>query len=194
MAGYKPKGVCMSSTRLYETVFVLHAELSEEDVAVNTQNIVSLLEGRGAEIIRTERGGKRRLAYPIHKQRYGYYNLIHFRAGSEALVELERLYRLSDRVIRYLTLHVDKEEQLTSLTHMGDDDGRDDERDDRRRGGRRGDSYRHRAGDRERELLADEDEDESDDDDDALGRPRSVSEAEASETASAHGQVHREGR
>jgi len=186
----------MSSTRLYETVFVLHAELSEEDVAVNTQNIVSLLEGRGAEIIRTERGGKRRLAYPIQKQRYGYYNLIHFRAGSEALVELERLYRLSDRVIRYLTLHVDKEEQLTSLTHMGDDDGRDDDRDDRRRGGRRGDSYRHRAGDRERTLLADEDEDEdeSDDDDDALDRPRSVTETEASETTSAHGQAHREGR
>jgi small subunit ribosomal protein S6 len=135
----------MSITRIYETVIVLHPELTEEDVETTTQHVVSMLTGRGCEIIRTERGGKRRLAYPIQKQRYGYYNMIHFRAGSEVLAELERLYRLNERVLRYLTVHVEKEEQLTSLTRMGDDEGRDDDRDERRRGGRRGESFRSRA-------------------------------------------------
>ena len=132
----------MSEQRIYETVYVLNPEMSEEEVEANVQNTVSLLETHGASIIRTERGGKRRLAYPIEKQRYGYYNLIHYHGGANtALSELERMFRLSDRVLRYLTVRFDKEDHLTSLTRMGDDDGRDDDRDDRRRGdrGRRGD-------------------------------------------------------
>jgi small subunit ribosomal protein S6 len=131
----------MSDQRIYETVYVLHPEMSDEDVETNVQNTVSLLENHGASIIRTERGGKRRLAYPIEKQRYGYYNLIHYHGTNMALSEMERMFRLSDRVLRYLTVRFDKEEHLTSLTRMGDDDGRDDDRDARRRGdrGRRGD-------------------------------------------------------
>ena len=65
---------------LYETVFVLNPELTEEDVEANVQSTVQLLENKGAEIIRIDRGGKRRLAYVMRKQRYGYYTLIHFRA------------------------------------------------------------------------------------------------------------------
>lgn len=127
----------MPDKRIYETVFILHPEMSEEDVEAGVQNTVSLLETNGSEIIRTERGGKRRLAYPVEKQRYGFYSLIHFHGTSESLVELERMYRLNDRVLRYLTVRFDKEDQLTGLNRMGDDDGRDDDRDGRR--GRRGD-------------------------------------------------------
>ena len=60
------------------------------------------------------------------------------------------MYRLSEPTLRYLTVRYDKEEQLTGLTRMGDDDGRDDDRDDRRRG-RRGDSFR---GDRSRDMRS----------------------------------------
>lgn len=168
----------MSTTRIYETVIVLHPELTEENVETTTQSVVSLLTGRGCEIIRTERGGKRRLAYPIQKQRYGYYNLIHFRAGSDVLTQLERLYRLNDRVIRYLTLHVEKEEQLTSLTRMGDDDGRDDERDERRRGGRRGESFRSRAMGGHRAM-----EEESDSDHEPVASSVSVRETDTTPAA-----------
>ena len=121
----------MSEKRIYETVFVLNPDLSEEEVAAGVQSTIELLETRGSEIIRTEPGGKRRLAYPIEKQRYGFYSLIHFRGTSEALTELERMYRLNDKVLRYLTVRFDKEEHLTGLTRMGDDEGRDDDRDDR---------------------------------------------------------------
>jgi len=126
-------------TNLYETVFVLHPELSEDDVEAIIQNVSKLLTDKGAEIINTDRGGKRRLAYVIRKQRYGYYNLMHFRATPAALVEMERFYHLSERVIRNMTIRFDKEEQLSGFTRVPDDEGRDDDRDDRRRGGRRGD-------------------------------------------------------
>jgi small subunit ribosomal protein S6 len=129
----------MSSTkRIYETIVVLHPELDDDGVETQMTNVVSLLEGQGAEIIRSERGGKRRLAYPIEKQRYGYYNLLHFRAEAGVLAELDRMYRLNEQILRHLTVRFDKEEHLTGLIRMGDDEGRDEERDDRRRG-RRGD-------------------------------------------------------
>jgi small subunit ribosomal protein S6 len=141
---------------IYETIFVLHPELAEEEVEANIQNIVGLLEGKGSEIIRMERGGKRRLAYVVRKQRYGYYNLLHFRATPEALTELERLYRLSERVIRYLTVRFDKEEQLTGFARLADDDGQDEERDERRRGGRRSEVFRPRPRGRETHRTADD--------------------------------------
>jgi small subunit ribosomal protein S6 len=128
----------MSEKRIYETVFVVHPDMTDEDVEAGVQNTVALLESHGSEIIRTERGGKRRLAYPVEKQRYGFYSLIHFHGTNAALSELERMYRLNDRVLRYLTVRFEKEEHLSGLTRMGDDDGRDEDRDDRRRG-RRGD-------------------------------------------------------
>ena len=130
---------------LYETIFVLHPELTEEDVEANIQSTVQLLEGKGAEIIRIDRGGKRRLAYVMRKQRYGYYNLIHFRATPEPLPELERMYRLSERVLRYLTVRFDKEEHLTGFTRVPDEDGREEDREERRRGGRRGEPFHGRG-------------------------------------------------
>jgi small subunit ribosomal protein S6 len=142
----------MSSKRIYETIFVLHPELSEEEAEANLQNTVTLLKTHGSEMIRTERVGKRRLAYIVQKQRYGYYNLMHYYGTPAALSEMERTFRLSDRVLRYLTVRFDKEDQLTGLTRMGDDDGRDEDRDDRRRGGRRGDPPYSRAP-RERETA-----------------------------------------
>ena len=120
-------------TALYETIFILHPELSEEEAEETVQNLNKILEDRGSETIRIERGGKRRLAYPIRKQRYGYYNLIQFRALSDALLELERVYRLSDRVLRYISVRYDKEEQMTGFTRLPDDD---EGREDRRRMGR----------------------------------------------------------
>src|SRR5262249_2880124 len=96
------------------------------------------------EIIRIDRGGKRRLAYVMRKQRYGYYTLIHFRATPEPLPELERLYRLSERVLRYLTVRFEKEEHLTGFTRVPDEDGREEDREERRRG-RRGESFQGRG-------------------------------------------------
>ena len=131
---------------LYETVFILHPELTEEEAEEAVQSLNKVLEDKGSETIRIERGGKRRLAYPIRKQRHGYYNLIHFRALPDALLELERVYRLSDRVLRYISVRYDKEEQMAGFTRLPDDDGREEGREDRRRMGRyRGVSEDRRA-------------------------------------------------
>lgn len=141
-------------TALYETIFILHPDLTEEEAEEAVQNFNKVLEDRGSETIRIERGGKRRLAYPIRKQRYGYYNLIHFRSLSDALLELERIFRLNDRVLRYISVRYDKEEHMTGFTRLPDDDGRDEGRDDRRRSGRYRGAYEDRRPPREQEPVA----------------------------------------
>ena len=142
----------MNTKRIYETLYVLSPDLSEGEAEASLQSTVELLKTNGSDIIGTEFGGKRRLAYAIQKQRYGYYNLIHYHGTPTALVELERMFRLSDRVLRYLTVRFDKEQQLTGLTRQGDDDVHDDDRDDRLRGSRRGDFGRRRHG-RDRDIA-----------------------------------------
>ena len=152
---------------IYETIFVLHPEMTEEEAGTSVQSVVQFLEGRGGEIIRTDRAGKRRLAYPVAKQRYGYYNLLHYRIAPEIPAELERSFRLNERVLRYLTVRYEKEEQLIGFTRLADDEGHEDDREERRRGGRRGETgsprMRWRGRPSAAEAVAMEEEDDTDD-------------------------------
>lgn len=148
---------------LYETVVVFHPELTEEEAEGHVQTLIKFLEDRSSEILRIDRGGKRRLAYPIRKQRYGYYDLVHFRTPPETLAELERYYRLTERVLRYLTVRFEKEEHLTGFTRVPDDEGRDEDREERRRGGRRGDMHHRDDGRGSSRDMTVDDLDEDDD-------------------------------
>lgn len=153
---------------IYETIVVLHPEMTEEEAEASLQTIVRFVEGKEGEIIRVDRAGKRRLAYPVRKQRYGYYDLLHYRVTATVPAELERAFRLNERVLRYLTVRYEKEEQLTGFTRLADDDGHEEERDDRRRGGRRGDAGPPRMRSRGRfsagEAVSRDDDDDTDDD------------------------------
>jgi small subunit ribosomal protein S6 len=166
---------------LYETIFVLHPELTEEEAETGLQNAVQFLETRGGEIIRVDRAGKRRLAYPVAKQRYGYYSLLHYRVAPEGPAALERSFRLNDRVLRYLTVRYAKEEQLIGFTRLADDDGHEEERDERRRGGRRGEAGPPRMRSRGRpavvESVSIENDDEADDDEFTEAREQIAEEA-----------------
>ena len=67
------------------------------------------------------------------------------------------MYRLSEPVLRYLTVRFEKADQLTGFTRVPDDDGREEDRDDRRRGGRRGESFHMRGDGRSPRRGPDED-------------------------------------
>jgi small subunit ribosomal protein S6 len=88
------------SMRLYETIFIIQPELSEEDAEGHIKRVENLITRLGGEIVRTERWGKKRLAYEINKQRYGYYVLLRLRGDPAILPELERHYRLTESIIR----------------------------------------------------------------------------------------------
>ncbi len=92
--------------RNYETIFILKPTL-EEDVRKELINKFTSIITSDGEVVKIEEWGNRKLAYEIEKLRDGYYVLVHFKASPSLPLELERNYRISDDVIRYLIVNID---------------------------------------------------------------------------------------
>jgi len=107
--------------QLYETIFIIHPELNEEDVEEHIKRVENLMTRLGGEILKTERWGKKRLAYEVDKHRYGYYVLLRLRGNSTILPELERHYRLTEGIIKSLVIRLKAEpkEEPALVAHEG---------------------------------------------------------------------------
>ena len=92
----------------YEAVFILTPVLSDVQMKEAVEKFKSLLEQEGAEIVNVENWGLRKLAYPIQKKSTGFYNLIEFNAESPIVDKLEIQFRRDERVIRFLTIKMEK--------------------------------------------------------------------------------------
>ncbi len=93
--------------RRYETIFISHPDLSEEDVEKLTQRAADIVQQQGGELLQVQQWGKKKLAYKIKKQWRGYYTLLDYLAVSTAIKELERILRLDDKVMKFLTVMTD---------------------------------------------------------------------------------------
>ncbi len=85
----------------YETVFILSTKLGEDGISATIQKFKDLIGAHGT-IDNVDEWGKRRLAYPINKEEEGYYTLISFTSSPEFTAELDRIYNITDGVIRSL--------------------------------------------------------------------------------------------
>ncbi|EOR96506.1 SSU ribosomal protein S6p [Arcticibacter svalbardensis MN12-7] len=92
----------------YETVIILTPLLSEEAVKEVLTKISGLLTGNGAEIIHEDNWGLKKLAYPIEKKTTGYYHLTEYKAPGDLINKLEVELRRDERVMRFLTISLDK--------------------------------------------------------------------------------------
>ena len=91
--------------RKYETIFILHPSLDEEAVKANIEKFKGVIENGGGTIENVDFWGKRKLAYEISKVSEGYYTLINFTAGTELPRELDRIFRITDGVIRHIIVN-----------------------------------------------------------------------------------------
>ena len=92
----------------YETVFILTPVLSDEQMKETVAKFKKLLTDNGAEILNDEAWGLKKLAYNIEKKTSGFYNLIEFKAEPTLINKLETGYRRDEKVIRYITVKLDK--------------------------------------------------------------------------------------
>ena len=92
----------------YETVIVLTPLLSDDAAKEVVAKFSKILTDNGAEIIQEDNWGLKKLAYPIEKKTTGYYHLTEFRAPGELINKLEVEYRRDERVMRFLTIALDK--------------------------------------------------------------------------------------
>ena len=92
----------------YETVFILTPVLSDDQMKEAVGKFKTLLTNAGAEILNEENWGLKKLAYPIEKKSTGFYQLIEFKAEPTVIDKLEINFRRDERVIRYLTVKMEK--------------------------------------------------------------------------------------
>jgi small subunit ribosomal protein S6 len=92
----------------YETVFIMTPVLSEEQMKETVQKFEKILTDQGAEIVHQENWGLRKLEYPIQKKSSGFYHLFEFKADGNVVNELELQFRRDERIIRFLTVTMDK--------------------------------------------------------------------------------------
>ena len=90
--------------RNYEAMYVLRPEMDEEQINAAIEKFSDIITANGGEVTKVEQWGKRRLAYEVEKLREGYYVLCYFTGNTELPKELERNFKISDRVIRFLVV------------------------------------------------------------------------------------------
>jgi len=92
----------------YETVFIVSPEVAEEGIKGLIQKFSEIINNDG-KVLEVQEMGKKKLAYEIKKNKEGYYVVINFEAKPEVIKELERVYRITDDVIKFLTINKNEE-------------------------------------------------------------------------------------
>jgi len=93
----------------YETVFVLDPSLDDKTIQKEIKKVEDLITDHKGQVLKTDKWGKKRFAYPISKKNEGYYTLILFEGDGKIPKELERVYKLNEFCLRYLTVVAQEE-------------------------------------------------------------------------------------
>ena len=95
----------------YETVFILNPVLSETQIEEAVQKYVDLIKTQKGSMSNQENWGLKKLAYPIENKKSGFYHLFEYAAPNDAVSAIEVEFRRDERVMRYLTVKLDKHGQ-----------------------------------------------------------------------------------
>lgn len=95
--------------RNYEIMFIVNPNTPEEEIDKITTQMETVITSGGGEIQKSEKLGKRRLAYDVDKNREGFYVLLTIGANGDIIREVERRLRVIDSVIKYLTVRMDED-------------------------------------------------------------------------------------
>jgi small subunit ribosomal protein S6 len=113
--GFRPKAICpkrgaktmAKTTAKYETVFIVRPDVDEEGTKAIVEKFKALIAGAGT-LGEVEEWGKRKLAYPINDYTEGYYALLNFESTPDLPAELDRVYKITDGIMRSLIVCKDE--------------------------------------------------------------------------------------
>lgn len=95
--------------RRYETIFIASPVLTDEQVDELVRNFEGIIAEQGGELLKTDKWGRKKLAYEVQKFSEGYYTLFEMNAGPNLIAELERRFRNHDSVIKFLSVRMDEQ-------------------------------------------------------------------------------------
>ncbi|MBR3888760.1 MAG: 30S ribosomal protein S6 [Clostridia bacterium] len=90
----------------YETIMIINSNLDEAATKASIEKFTALINANG-KVESVEEIGKKKLAYPIKKQAEGYYVLVNFSSNPEFIDELDRVYNITDEVIKHIVVKKD---------------------------------------------------------------------------------------
>jgi len=99
----------LAEKRIYEVVFIIDPATGEEDSTRLVENLQKIVTDQGGTITKSESMGRRQLAYRIGRNTEGHFMLFEIEGTGGEIAELERRMRVSDQVMRYLTVRVDED-------------------------------------------------------------------------------------
>ena len=102
----------------YETLFVVKPTLTEEEIAATITKIQNILTKEDAEIVGTNDIGMRKLGYPVEKHDRGYYAVLYYKAEGTIINELERNLRISEDVIKFLSVKYSNTKEMTQFNKL----------------------------------------------------------------------------
>jgi small subunit ribosomal protein S6 len=94
---------------IYESIFIINPNLSDEETAAVIKKMQDVVASQSGEMLKFEDWGKKKLAYEIKKHKRGHYAFFQFKSAPAAVSELERTYKMTDSVIKFLTVRLEKE-------------------------------------------------------------------------------------
>ena len=97
--------------RIYELMFIVRPDMTDEDLDKLISTLQSAVPGLGGAVQKVEKMGKRRLAYTVRRFHDGIYVLLVVEGGGAMIHELERRLRVTEPVIKFLTVRVDEEQK-----------------------------------------------------------------------------------
>ena len=93
----------------YESIYIINPNTEVEAIKGLVEKFNALIESEGGKVTETNEWGMKKLAYPIKKLTQGYYVLVNFEAKAEFVDELERVYKITDSVMKFITVRKDEE-------------------------------------------------------------------------------------
>jgi len=101
--------------RRYETILIVNPDLGEEQRQPVFDRIRELIPQKGGLLVEFEEWGMRKLAYEIQKKPRGYYTRVDYCGGGELVSEMERQFRIDDRVMKYMTVLLDSQADMERI-------------------------------------------------------------------------------
>ena len=97
--------------RHYETIFIASPVLTDEQADELVKHFEGVIAEQGGELLKTDKWGRKKLAYEVQKFSEGYYTLFQMNAGPKLVAELERRFRNHDSVIKFLSVRLDADQK-----------------------------------------------------------------------------------
>ena len=104
----------------YESVLIARQDLGASQVNTLIDSLKEVVSAQGGEVVRVDNWGLKNLAYRIKKNRKGHYVLLNISAPAQAVAEYERVMRVNEDIIRYMTVKVDEFSEASSQSDNGD--------------------------------------------------------------------------